>query len=338
MNDKTEFAKTIKDFGVYNEWGPLKEVFVGRMDTARLPKYSPALDITGPEVCKLLKEHGGKTLMEAWPEKVEKGQEGLDTLAATYEKHGVTVHRPRDFEEVEINYLRYLQDGVWQTFPADSIWVIGRHVIECQLRMHLLTKQNFTLRERFLPPLDAYPEARWVQIPSSVPTHNSLTGKGPYLEGGDILILGKDVLVGIDLDGFSTDERGAKWLSRYLADDGFKVWPVPFHNAVKVHLLAHLGVPREGLAIIYKPLFKDGIPEPLKDYDFIEVSEEEVAQAGACIVALDSKKCLLPAECPRVADELAKRGVEPVTVPFKETAWWGGGIRCATCIVRRDRA
>lgn len=329
-------SATAKGFGVHNEWGTLREVYVGRMDSAILPTYSPQLDITGPEVCALLKEHGGKPLSAAWPEMAKGGQAGLDRLAQTYERHGVKVHRPREFNPVEVDYLAYLQDGVWQTFPADSVWVVGRHVIECQLRQPLLTKQNFVLREEFLPHVDAHDEARWVQIPATAPVKDALEGNGPYLEGGDILILGKDVLVGVDLDGFSTDELGASWLSRYLADDGFKVWPVPFRNAVKIHLLAHLGVPREGLAIIYKPLFTEGIPEPMKGYDFIEITKDEAALGGACIVAIDSKRCLLPAECPRIADELAKRGVEPVLVPFEDTLWWGGGLRCGTCIIQRD--
>lgn len=336
MTVQTTYAKTIPGFGVYNEWGTIKEVFVGRIDTTRMPPYSPSLDITGPEVCQLLKDYGGKPLKEVWPERINTCQAQLDNLAETYKKHGVKVHRPRDFDDAESKYLAYLQDAIWQTFPADSVWVVGRHVIECQLRMHLATKQNFTLREGFEPHLEANPDGRWVQIPATVPTYNSLEGKGPYLEGGDILILGKDVLVGIDLDGFSTDKAGASWLARYLADDGFKVWPVPFRNAVKIHLLAHVGVPREGLAIIYKPLFTDGIPEPLKDYEFIEITKEEAASGAACIVALNPKQCLIPAECSRVADELAKRGVEPVAIPFKDVAWWGGGIRCATCIIRRD--
>lgn len=328
--------KAIEGFGVYNEWGPLREVIVGRMDTTVFPEYTPALDVSGPAVTDLLKKHGGRRLDEVWPEMAEAGQQGLDQLAATYERYGVTVHRPRELSELEAQHLRSLATGVWQTNPADSIWVIGRHVIECQLRVPMLRKQNFTLREPFYDHLLAHGDSRWVQIPNAMPTEEDRYGPGPYLEGGDILILGDDVLVGVDLDGFSTDETGAEWLRRYLADDGFRVTPVPFRNAVKIHLLAHVGVPREGVAIIYKPLFTEGIPEPIADWDLIEISEEESAKAAACIVALDSDRCLLPAETPRIAEELAKRGIEPVTVPYEATAFWGGGIRCGTIIVRRD--
>lgn len=326
----------IDDFGVYNEWGRLREVIVGRMDTTILPPYLPAFDVAGEEVTDLLKQHGGKPLTDVWPEMAARGQEGLDRLAATYEDHGVLVHRPREMTELEVQHLKQLAPGVWQTNPADSIWVVGRHVIECQLRGPMLRKQTFTLREPFYPLLEEHKESRWVQIPNAMPTEDDRLGPGPYLEGGDILILGDDVLVGVDLDGFSTDDTGAEWLKRYLADDGYRVWPVPFRNAVKVHLLAHLGVPREGIAIIYRPLFADGIPEPLNDYDLIEISEEESALAGACIVAIDSDTCLLPAETPRVAEELAKRGIEPVPIPYEETLFWGGGLRCGTVIVRRD--
>lgn len=54
-----------------------------------------------------------------------------------------------------------------------------------------------------------------------------------------------------------------------------------------------------GAAIIYRPLFADGIPAPLQDYDLIEITEEESALAGACIVAIDSDTCLVPEETPR---------------------------------------
>lgn len=33
---------TVKGFGVFDEWGPLREVFVGRADTFRFGGWSPA--------------------------------------------------------------------------------------------------------------------------------------------------------------------------------------------------------------------------------------------------------------------------------------------------------
>lgn len=324
-------------FGVYNEWGTLREVFVGGIDHTRLPEYDPAIDVSGPEVTQLLKDHPGELLSDAWPEKFEQGRKGLQNLADAYEAAGVTVHRLRAPNDDEQTHLAYQMGGVFQVFPADPTWTIGRHYVEMQCRQPIIRRNRFQMRDLFRDRVGQNPDARWVASPVAAPTRDTVHGAGPYLDGGDVLILGDQVLVGVDLDHFSTDQAGAEWLQRYLADDGITVTIVPFRNAVKIHLLAHLGVPREGLAIIYKPLFEEfGIPEPLKDYEFIEITEDEAAQGAACIVALDSTRTLLPAECGRVADELSAKGIEPVTVEFSEPAWWGGAIRCATNIVWRE--
>ena len=86
----------------------------------------------------------------------------------------------------------------------------------------------------------------------------------------------------------------------------------------------------------------DGIPVPLKDWDFIWLDRDETAIHGAGnLVPLgpdaSGQHCVLvPAGIPRVAEEIEKRGVRAIPVEVELGARNGGGIRCATLVLNRD--
>ena len=52
------------------------------------------------------------------------------------------------------------------------------------------------LHDLVLPLIEKDPEARHVAMPPARPHTPSGEGPGPFLEGGDILICGRDILVG----------------------------------------------------------------------------------------------------------------------------------------------
>jgi N-dimethylarginine dimethylaminohydrolase len=167
-----------------------------------------------------------------------------------------------------------------------------------------------------------------------------MTGAGPYLEGGDLILRGngKDILVGVD--PYSTDQAGFDWLARSLASDGYKCWPVTF-KMIEIHLLAHMNLIGPKLGIICRDAFKGHehtFPAFLKDYDWIDISVEDVHNGGADVVMLNSKKALVSQAQPRVADELSKRGIEPQLVNIERASQASAGVRCMTIIVHREKA
>jgi glycine amidinotransferase len=80
----------------------------------------------------------------------------------------------------------------------------------------------------------------------------------------------------------------------------------------------------------------NGIPTPIKKWDLIDVTLEEAHATGPCLVMIDPRTILVPAETPRIAEELSKRGLEVVSVDFNAVSRFNGGIRCATFVMRRD--
>jgi glycine amidinotransferase len=95
-----------------------------------------------------------------------------------------------------------------------------------------------------------------------------------------------------------------------------------------------------GLGIVCREAFEGHgpLPEPIRDWEFIEIAPDEVHKGGADVVMLHRKKALVSADQPRLADELAKRGIEPQPVNIRRATEAGAGVRCCTIFIHRERA
>lgn len=324
-------------FGVWNDFGRLREVAVGDLRNSVIPSWDDSYRFVEPQTQELIHAFSGRRIFDV-PELAELAatvQSNLDNLAATYERYGVSVHRPRAWTEDELRWLAEFQTGGHQTFPADPIWIIGRNVVECSLHTFCRNREIFPLRDLIQPLIDAHPEARHYAVPQSGP----LSGDGPILEGGDILICGDDaktVLVGLD-PARSSNLAGVNWLKRCLADDGWNVVPVPITQSAPIHLLGSVGVVGPETILVCREGLTSELPEPVKHWDIIDVTLAEARKTGPCVVMIDEKTVLVPAETPRIAEELARRGLEPVPVACDGISLLDGGIRCATFVMRRDQ-
>jgi hypothetical protein len=88
-------------FGVYNEWGKLKEVLVGDNACDTAPRWS--LDRGRYHGCeKWLKGLEGVPLRQAFPERARGANEQTEALAKVLQDHGVIVHCPRLLTDAEI--------------------------------------------------------------------------------------------------------------------------------------------------------------------------------------------------------------------------------------------
>ena len=329
---------------VWNDYGHLKEVAVGTTDGTVVSGYSDAYPKFARELTRQYAGHAASAV-PGLRELMQAAQAQLDNLAQIYRDHGVVVHRPRHFTKEETAYQSELQIGDVQLFPADPIWIIGRNVIECQFRQPFRNKERFTLRELIASEIDVDPEVRIQSCPVTMPvdinsTSHESSGKRDYiLEGGDIQICGnegKDVLVGVD-ELRSTSARGAEWLRRQIADDGFRVTPVPIRPGAPIHLLGAMGVFGPEGAMIYRPAFANGIPEPMRRWDLIDITVEEAQAGGPCAVMLDPKTILIVAEAPRLIDILGRRGLNVIAVPFDAVIKFDGAIRCSTFVIHRTK-
>lgn len=319
--------------GNHSEYGRLREVIVGSAQDLTLPPFSKDLGHYNDELRAALEGAGGEPLsiQAHFPERWEKTCEQIEGVVKTYQDNGVTVHRLRPYTAQEKTYLAGLQRGYSQLYPADPVFMLGDHFIELNIRRAYRRKEVFPIRDTVLPLLD---KAHYVAMPHAVPA-TSGDGQGPFLEGGDILIVGNDVIVGSG--SLCSNREGIDWLRRYVAPHGYNVHPLPIKGDI-LHALGVLCLLREGLAMAHLPALADGLPPPIANWDIIEVTEEEMWAHATVGVSLDDKRHLIDDRHRRVMDELDRRGIEPVPVACDAISFWGGTIRCVTLPLTRDPA
>ena len=326
-NDKTE-GKKMK-IEVNHEWGTLKEVVVG-IPHVYVPKPMPASveNWVPAENWKYYKSMEGKTIREGDPKHYAKMAKQMDDAIAILEKRGVIVYRPKQLTKEETNYLGEIYPAsVLQGWPRDTMIVIGNSFIEPSLYIPLRRRERFGIRRAVEERL-YNSNAKIVSMPPPVPlpeAEDGSYGPGPFLEGGDTFLIGRDIYVGIS--GNASNSAGARWLQQYLGKE-YRVHEVRLTKKW-LHLDCCLATPRPGLALACREAFVDGLPDFLKDWTIIDVSYEDAHERLGCNgLVLDDKSMMVDTHLPKVAKALRKEGVEVIETPFDAVYRFGGAFRC----------
>ena len=317
-----------KPIAVHHEWGALKEVIVG-VPHVRLPsrlakaprKFLPEESIA------LIEANAGKALVDFYPELNQKFIAQVNELIGILEGRGIIVHQVRQHLPSEEAFLANLNDSVFQTFPRDPVLVVGNSVIETAMFEPNRRKERFAIR-RAIAERITESDAVLVSMPQPEPfpaDDDGNYGPGPFLEGGDVFLLGRDLYVG--LTGNASNQAGIDWLQRYLGP-GYRVHGVPMSDQF-LHLDCVLATPRPGLAIICREAFIDGLPDFLEGWTLIDVSAEDAeGKLGCNGLVLDDSTMLVGADMPELAETLRAHGTEVITTPIDGIHWQGGGFRC----------
>ena len=322
------------NLGAYTDFGRLRAAIVGSADGLALPPFNPTLHHYNDEVQTALRRSGDQALLvaEVMPERWHKTVEQLDQLAALYESNGVQVYRPRPYSEEETEYLAHLQPGHSLLYPADPVYTLGKRYFELNIRRAYRRKEVFPLREIVAPMISSDAEASHVVMPAPQPFEPSSGGPGPYLEGGDIICYQNHVFVGES--DIASNRAGTDWLESHITPE-YQMHRMPMKGTV-LHLLGAMVLIREGLLILYRDELNCDLPEPLKDWDVIEISEAEARAYATVGVSLDDERYIIPAGLHRVNEELDRRGVQPIPIDFEHVGYWGGCVSCATQAISRD--
>jgi glycine amidinotransferase len=306
-------------FGAHHEWGKLREVVIG---------ISPAEDFVvfhegsirwmPPDVDDFCRKNAGRRLVDIDPDWALRCQRQVDALAEVVAREGVIVHRPQRLEGIERTFLAPNGEGM-QLFARDAMIVVGEHAIDASLRLICRQRERYGLR----PAIQKIVQrgARWSTVPLGSPN----CVDGPFLEGGDTLLNGHQVYVGIS--GCASDLAGADWLQALLGEK-YRVIPVAMKSSV-LHLDCCLALVKPGLLIYCPEKLIDGLPMALRDWDKIAVSIEEANRLATNGLVLEEGRMIVDSDNARVIGELRARGVDVIPLLFDGPIRVGGSMRCA---------
>ena len=306
-------------FGAHHEWGKLREAVIGISPAEDFVVFHEASIRWMPsDVHDFCRKNAGRRLIDLDPDWALRCERQVDALAELVAREGVTVHRPQRLEGAERTFLAANGEGL-QLFPRDAMIVVGEHVIDASLRLICRQRERYGLRAAIQRIVQR--GARWSTVPLGSPN----CVDGPFLEGGDTLLNGYQVYVGIS--GCASDLAGADWLQALLGEK-YRVIPVAMKSSV-LHLDCCLALVKPGLLIHCPEKLVDGLPVALRDWDKIAVSIDEANLLATNGLVLEAGRMIVDSDNARVIGELRARGVDVIPLPFDGPIRVGGSMRCA---------
>ncbi|MBC9796264.1 dimethylarginine dimethylaminohydrolase family protein [Sinomicrobium weinanense] len=312
---------------VESEFAPLRKVVLAESEFGipREPRIEDLRFLT-PEARDEVLKNRGADYAAAFPE-IQRAWEGerkdFEQLLAG---HGVEILRPRKLKQAE--KLIAGDDGYANFFTRDPFFTVGNFVVEGALRLRHRRREVLPLRDIMLQYV--YPsDCTYVAAPAPEvaekddPAH----GKGPFIEGGDVLVLDKHVFVGIS--GLASNELGARWLEKLIKPLGYTLEIVRLKPDI-LHLDCAMGLVREGLMIVCEEAFADGIPEKLNRWTKIPVTYDETTQLATNGLPLSPEVYVTDPAFRHIGDRIANHGVHVEYVDFRITRSFGGAFRCST--------
>ncbi|MDR6923580.1 arginine deiminase family protein [Chryseobacterium sp. 2987] len=312
---------------VENEFSPLKKVVLAQSEFG-FPKEPRPEDLRflSKEAVKENFENKGKDYSEVFPELQKQWEGERENLKKTLEEYGVEVLRPRKLSSVEKEAVGTA--GYSNFFVRDPFFTVGNFIIESSLRFLHRRSEIFPVRDLFLQ--EIYPEeCIYVAVPQPeiADAEDSTLGKGPFLEGGDVLVLGKQVFVGNS--GLASNELGVQWLRKLLKPQGYTVEQVKLHPDI-LHLDCALGLVREELMIICEDAFLDGIPAALKEWKKIHVTLDEAMNLATNGLSVSPKVYITDPSFKHIGNQIEQENIRVEYIDFSISRSFGGSFRCST--------
>lgn len=313
---------------VISEFAPLKKVVLAQSEFIFPEKEDGNNDGTflSEESLDLYDgaDTAGKDYKDVFPERQNEWEKERENLKKILEKHGVEVLLPRLLTEHEREVGK--EYGCCNFFVRDPFFTIGSSIIEGSLRF--FHRRNEILPIRDILTSEAYnTEAFYVSIPKPDISESLHSEAGPFLEGGDILVLNKTIFVGNS--GQASNHNGYLWLKSYLSHWGYDVIEVQLRKEV-LHLDCALSLVRDGLMIFCEEAFIDGVPPQLKNWDKIKVPFDDVAYLAINGLPINDSVYILDPQFEYIAKQLEERGVTVERIDFKISRSFGGSFRCST--------
>jgi len=313
---------------VRSEWGELKECVYGGYDQFVFPKFLQDADVRpSGDFRQFWFEHQEQVVKDADPEYYARWQSQIKGTVEFLENSGIKVHLPDRISDQNMKFPRGENHGVLTGWLRDPFVTIGNNVIELAPRSMFHRRQRFAIRHILAATMER--GARYYAQPDAGADDDNEGKPGwGYLEGGDILVLGKKILVGHS--GNCSNAEGVRWLQHMLGPD----YDIEMVNIDKrfSHLDCVMLTPREGVAVVSLECLPDGVPDYMKDWDLIDVPFDVTkVHMGCNNLTINDQTVIMPTGEPhdRVANELKARKFEVIRMPYDAVYCLGGSFRCA---------
>jgi len=269
----------------------------------------------------------GRSLEEVDREWFDNWKAQIEGTVAFLEKSGIKVHRGAAISDANRNFPDGDNWGSPTGWHRDGFVTIGNNVIEVAPRSMFHRRQRFATRHVLVQTMER--GARYFAQPDCGADQSVDASGWGYLEGGDVFVLGKQILVGNS--GHCSNPEGARWLQHMLGDE-YTVTTVDIDPTYFQHLDCVLCTPREGVAIACTEAFPNGLPDYIKDWDIIDVTAKYCNDAlGTNHLVINDRTVIVPAEAEHdfIEKELKNRNFEVIRLPYGYVYQCGGSFRCA---------
>lgn len=333
---------------VNNEWGKLKEVFVGTIDNANMPKHGMdlhAINYADKDRIPYI-EQGN------FDDKVyEETYEDLENLVKVLKDLNIKVRRPDVIDTENV-----ISNGFWSTdqyytfCPRDTVTVIGNTILESPMTLRSRQFETYCFRNQFIEYMNE--GARWISAPKPMLKDDSyqrddlskltLTEREPVFDAANILRSNNDILYLVSNTG---NKLGGKWLQNLLGDQ-YKVHILENMYSYS-HLDSTIALLREGLCLLNPERVNEGnMPEMLKSWDkiwsppMVDIGYHKIERAsvwvGINLLSVDENTVIVDNRQTELIKELKKYNIEALDCKLRHSRTLGGSFHCVTADMIRE--
>jgi glycine amidinotransferase len=342
----------------YNEWDPLEEVIVGRVEGATFPSGHISVTSNLPSFSAKVFRLASGLRYPKWM--VRLAQRELDEFIHILEGEGIKIRRP-DF----IDFGRLYRSPHWSSrgfstaCPRDILLIIGNEIIETptcwRSRYFEAGAYRSLLKEYFLK------GAKWTaapkpqltdqlfdyhyQIPNPKDSPRFLVNEfEPVFDAADFVRCGRDLFV---TRSNVTNKMGIEWLRRHLGS-GFRIHELESRSRQPMHIDSTF-MPLAPGKVLINPEYLDveRLPPILATWDVLVAPRPDpvegiMTKISMCsqwtsinVLMLDTRRVVVDKSQVTLMRALKDWGFVPIPCAFSSYGPFGGSFHCAALDVRR---
>ncbi|OGQ04206.1 MAG: amidinotransferase [Deltaproteobacteria bacterium RIFCSPLOWO2_12_FULL_44_12] len=356
-------ASSAGTLGSYNEWDPLREAIVGRVEGATVPDESfQMIQATLPKgYWQFFRDRAGSPFPQ---DVLDAAKKDLDAFVHILESEGVKVRRPKDPGDL---FHKPIEKEGWKTkggfyaaMPRDALLVVGDEIIAAPMAW----RSRYREHEPYQELLGAYQQRgfRYTVAPRPELTDRSynknwrykedqfesvITEEEPLFDAADFIRLGADIVV---QQSHVTNRMGIDWLQTHLGSR-YRIHVLQFDDSHPMHIDATFMPLKPGLVLVNPERVSETVVQNLINglflgWDFVFAPKPIIPDTQPLymtskwlnmnVLMLDQNRVIVEAEDEPMVQSMKYLGLQPIRCPFRNFYSLGGAFHCATLDVHRE--